>query len=71
VETVAKEVWKLLLIHCPCLRPGGGQLLMARQFLTNCLKPGFFLFVCLFVWSLLLFVCLVTVWETFGIALKM
>ena len=28
LETVAKEVaegvWKLLLTHCPCLRPGGG-----------------------------------------------
>ena len=24
VEEVAEEVWKLLLTHCPCLRPGGG-----------------------------------------------
>ena len=24
LETVAEEVWKLLLTHCPCLRPGGG-----------------------------------------------
>ena len=23
LETVAEEVWKLLLTHCPCLRPGG------------------------------------------------
>ena len=23
-EEVAEEVWKLLLTHCPCLRPGGG-----------------------------------------------
>ena len=23
VEEVAEEVWKLLLTHCPCLRPGG------------------------------------------------
>ena len=22
-EEVAEEVWKLLLTHCPCLRPGG------------------------------------------------
>jgi hypothetical protein len=22
-EEVAGEVWKLLLTHCPCLRPGG------------------------------------------------
>ena len=24
LEAVAGEVWKLLLTHCPCLRPGGG-----------------------------------------------
>jgi len=23
LETVAEEVWKLLLSHCPCLRSGG------------------------------------------------
>jgi hypothetical protein len=23
IEEVAEEVWKLLLTHCPCLRPGG------------------------------------------------
>ena len=22
-EEVAEEVWKLMLKHCPCLRPGG------------------------------------------------
>jgi hypothetical protein len=30
-EEVTEEVWKLLLTHCPCLRPGGRQLL----------RPGF------------------------------
>ena len=26
LETVTEEVWKLLLTHCPCLRPGGALL---------------------------------------------
>ena len=46
-EEVAEEVWKLLLTHCPCLRPGGWDIPLPGQegwslgfFLLVIDKPG-------------------------------
>jgi hypothetical protein len=42
LETIAEEVWKLLLTHCPYLRLGGRQLHQKPELLFVCL------IVCLF-----------------------
>ena len=42
LETVAEEVWKLLLTHCPCLKLGGKAASDCREVSDWLPRPGFF-----------------------------